>query len=130
MADPKLDSAGVQKLKTLDDALLLLQRINGIVEQYALAQKRDQPTSVFVQNIRRQLPSLAENLKGHFGMISDVIMGVNLAASRGASEIVRLRALREGMAQIRQGIEIAMTQTKAKHAVVDGDKDASSPAAT
>ena len=35
MAGPKLDGAGTAKLKTLDDAMLLLQRINGLVENYA-----------------------------------------------------------------------------------------------
>jgi len=130
MAQAKLDAAGINKLKTLDDALLLLQRINGIVEQYALAQKRNQPTSTFVQNVRRQLPSLAENLKGHFGMISDLIMSVNLAASRGASEAVRLRMLREGVAHIRAAIELAITQTKAKHTVEETNPDVSSNDAT
>jgi hypothetical protein len=119
VAGLRLDAAGTAKIKTLDDALLLLQRINGIVEQYALALKREQPTSVYVQNIRRQLPSLAENLKGHFGLITDLVLSVNLAASRGASEAVRLRSLREGVAQIKQAIELAMNQTRAKHAVED-----------
>jgi hypothetical protein len=117
MAGLKLDSAGVNKLKTLDEALLLLQRIHGLVEQYAMALKRNQPTSVFVMNIRRQLPSLSENLKSQFGLIADQVMSVSLAASRGASEQVRLRGLREGVAQIKTSIEIAMTQTKDKHAV-------------
>lgn len=119
MAGIKLDSAGQNKLKTLDEALLLLQRIHGIVEQYAMALKRNQPTQAFVMNIRRQLPTLAANLKNQFGMISDQVTGVNLAASRGASEQVRLRGLREGVAQVKQAIEIAMTQTKDKHKVVD-----------
>jgi hypothetical protein len=113
----KLDAAGLNKLKALDDALLLLQRINGIVEQYALALKRNQPASVYVQNVRRQLPTLAENLRGHFGSISDIAISVNLAASRGASEVMRLRVLREGVAQIRQAMDIAVIQTKAKHAI-------------
>jgi hypothetical protein len=124
MAGLKLDAAGQAKLRTLDDALLLLQRINGIVEQYALALKREQPTSVYIQNIRRQLPSLAENVKGHFGTITDLILSVNLSASRGASETMRLRSLREGVQQIKQAIETAMTQTKAKHAVDDTRPDA------
>ena|SRR5829696_7889082 len=119
MAGLKLDGAGQAKLRTLDDALLLLQRINGIVEQYALALKREQPASVYIQNIRRQLPSLAENVKGQFGTIADLILSVNLASSRGASEAMRLRMLREGVQQIKQAIEISMTQTKAKHAVDD-----------
>jgi hypothetical protein len=120
MAGIKLDSAGVNKMKTLEEALLLLQRIHGLVEQYGMALKRNQPTGVFVMNIRRQLPTLAANLKNQFGMISDQVTGVNLAASRGASEQVRLRGMREGIAQVRQALEIAVTQTKDKHKVVEG----------
>lgn len=119
MAGIKLDSAGVNKMKTLDEALLHLQRIHGLVEQYAMALKRNQPTSAFLMNIRRQLPTLAANIKNQFGMISDQVTAVNLAASRGASEQVRLRAMREGVAQVRQALEIAVTQTKDKHKVVD-----------
>ena len=70
-------------------------------------------------NIRRQLPTLAANLKNHFGMISDQVTAVNLAASRGASEAVRLRQMREGVAQVKQALEIALTQTKDKHKVVE-----------
>ena len=119
MSGVKLDSAGQNKLKTLDEALLLLQRIHGVVEQYGMALKRNQPTQALVMNIRRQLPSLAANLKNQFGMISDQVTSVNLAASRGASEVVRLRGLREGVAQVKQAIDIAMTQTKDKHKVID-----------
>jgi len=119
MAGLKLDPAGQNKVRTLDEALLLLQRIHGLVEQYALAQKRNQPTGPLVMNIRRQLPSLAANLKNQFGMISDQVIAVNVAASRGASEAMRLRQLRDGVAQTRQALEIAMTQTKDRHKVVD-----------
>ena len=117
MAGPKLDGAGMAKMKTLDEALLLLQRIHGLVETYAMAVKRNQPTAPLVQNIRRTLPSLGENLKTQFGMIADQVFAVNLASSRGASEQVRVRTLREGVAQIKQAIEIALTHTRDKHAV-------------
>ena len=110
------------KMKVLEDAVLLLQRVNGLVENYAMAVKRNTPSSMFVSNIRRTLPTLAENLKGQFGMISDLILTVNLNASRGASEQVRVRTLREGVAQIKQAIEIAIVQTKDKHAVEDQTK--------
>ncbi|HXT16984.1 MAG TPA: hypothetical protein VN706_15190 [Gemmatimonadaceae bacterium] len=119
MAGIRLDSTGQIKLKTLDEALLHLQRIHGLVEQYAIALKNNQATSAFVMNIRRQLPTLAANLKNQFGMISDQVVAVNLSASRGASEQVRLRGLREGVAQVKQALEIAITQTKDKHKVVD-----------
>jgi len=106
-------------MKTLDDALLHLQRIHGIVEQYAIAVKREQPSSVFAMNLRRQLPTLAENLKAQFGMVAEQVTSLNLATSRGASEAQRVRALREGVAQVRQALEIAATQTKERHAVKD-----------
>lgn len=120
----KLDSAGVIKLKVLDDALLLLQRIHGVVEQYALAVKRNQSTSIFTMNIRRQLPSLAGMLKSQFGMVAEQVTALHLASSRGASEQVRVRTLREGIAQIKQGIEIAITQTKEKHTIKDEKESA------
>jgi hypothetical protein len=107
------------KMKTLDDALLHLQRIHGVVEQYAMAVKRNQPASVFAMNLRRQLPSLAENLKAQFGMVAEQVTALNLATTRGASENQRVRALREGVAQVRQALEIAATQTKERHAVKD-----------
>ena len=117
MAGMRLDSAGMIKMKTLDEALLLLQRVNGLVEQYALAVKRGQNTGSYTMSIRRALPTLAENLKAQFGMISEQALSVNLMSSRGASEAVRVRQLREGVAQIKQAIEVAMTNTKDRHAV-------------
>jgi len=121
-AGPKLDGAGTVKMQTLEDAMLLLQRINGLVEQYALNLKRNQPTSVYVMNLRRTLPQLAENLKAQFGLITDQVLAIHLASSRGASEVTRVRTLREGVAQVKQAIEIAMAQTKDKHTVKE-EKD-------
>jgi hypothetical protein len=113
--DTKLDPTGIVKLKTLDEALLLVQRIHGIVEQYAVALKRGQPTSAYVMNLRRQLPSLAANLKAHFSLIADEILALNLSTSRGASEQTRVRLLREGVARVRTSMDIAALQTRARH---------------
>lgn len=124
MAGVKLDTAGLNKMKVLDDATIQLQRIHGIVEQYAMALKREQPTSTYSMNLRRQLPTLSENLKSYFGMIADQVMSLNLASTRGSSEQVKVRTLREGVAQIRQSIEIAIVQTKERHAI-EGDSEES-----
>src|SRR5436305_13254697 len=98
MAGLRLEGAGQEKMKTLDDAMNLLLRVNGLVEQYALQIKRNQSGSTFLTNLRRQLPTLSEMLKAQFGMIADQVMQTNLASSRGASEQMRVRALREGVA--------------------------------
>src|SRR6266550_6881807 len=117
MAGLILDSAGTIKMKVLEDAMLLLQRINGLTESYAINAKKGVNSSSIIQNIKRQLITLAANLKSHFGMISDQVTNVYINSSRGASDAGRVRALREGMAAIKQGIEIGMVQTVQKHAV-------------
>jgi hypothetical protein len=119
VAGSRLDSAGSIKMKTLDDALLLLQRVNGLVEQYAMAVKNGQPSGAFLMTFRRTLPSLAANLKAQFGLIAEQVVALNLSATRGASEAVRVRTMREGMALLKQALEIAMVQTKARHTVTD-----------
>jgi hypothetical protein len=121
MSGLKLDGAGQAKMKTLDDAVNLLQRINGLVEQYALQIKRNQPGGTFLTNLRRQLPALSELLKAQFGMISDQVMQTNLSSSRGASEQMRVRALREGVAQVKTALEIAIAHVKEKHNLDAGE---------
>lgn len=124
MAGLRLDGAGMAKLKTLEEALNLLQRIHGDVEQWAMASKRNQPTSMYSMKLRRAWPSLATLLKSQFGMISDQAMAVNLASSRGAADGPKIRMLREGVAQVRQALEIAVTRTKENHAAPDPKDDA------
>lgn len=115
MAGLRLDGAGQAKMATLDDAVVLQQRIHTIVEQYALALKRNNPTGQLMMNLRRQMPSLAGLLKGQFGMIADLVTSVNMAMTRGSSEVMRVRAMREGVAAIKSQLEIAIAQTIARH---------------
>lgn len=126
MAGLRLDGAGQAKMKTLDDAMNVLLRVNGLVEQYALQIKRNQSGSTFLTNIRRQLPMLSEMLKAQFGMIADQVMQANLASSRGASEQMRVRALREGVAQVKTALEIAVAHVKEKHNLDAESKEKSS----
>lgn len=122
MAGLRLDGAGQAKMKTLDDSMALLLRINALVEQYALSVKNNRPAGSFVSGIRRQLPALAEKLKNQFGMIADQAVQLNLVSSRGASEQMRVRALREGVAHIKTALEIAITHVIDKHELKD-DKE-------
>lgn len=119
MAGLKLDGAGTAKMVTLDECTTLHQRVHTLVEQYALAVKRNQPASHLMMNLKRQMPVLAGKLKGQFGMISDLVTAVNMSMSRGSSEQMRIRAMREGVAAIKVQLEIAVAQTIAKHAIKD-----------
>ena len=119
MAGLKLDGAGVQKMKTLEDATTMMHRLHGIVETYALALKRAQPTMSYGMQIKRTLPPLVGLLKGQFGMISDQVAALNLVVTRGANEQTRIRVLREGVGSIRQALEIAAQRVKENHAEKD-----------
>ncbi|HJQ21378.1 MAG TPA: hypothetical protein VJ867_13605 [Gemmatimonadaceae bacterium] len=115
MAGLKLDGAGTAKMATLEECTILHQRIHTLVEQYALAIKRNQPASHLMMNLKRQMPALAGKLKGQFGMISDLVTAVNMAMTRGSSEQMRVRSMREGVAAIKVQLDIATAQTIAKH---------------
>ena len=119
MAGIRMDGAGQAKMVTLDDCVLLHQRLHSLVEQYALSVKNNKPAGGIMTNIKRQFPTLAAKLKGQFGMISDLVTAVSMSASRGSSEQMRVRGMREGMAAIKVQLEIAITQTIAKHEVKD-----------
>lgn len=128
MAVKRLDGPGLAKMATLEEATLLFQRLHGLVEQYALAIQRSQPASQIMMNLRRQLPSLADMLKAQFGAIGDAITTLNTQITRGGSEQVRVRQMREGMAMIRNQLELAMAQTVAKHEVKEAQPDTSESA--
>jgi hypothetical protein len=122
MAGLRLDGAGTARMTTLDESVLLHQRIHGLVESYALAIKQNKPSGAILQNIKRQFPMLAGKLKGQFGMISDLVTSIAMQATRGSSEQMRVRQLREGMAAIKVQLEIAIAQTIAKHEMKDDHK--------
>ena len=117
MAGLKLDGAGQAKLKTLEEAMMLMQKIHGLVEQYALAVKRLTPSSMFFNNLKRQLPVLGGKLKGQFGMITDQVSAMTLQITRGSNEPTRIRQMREGVGQITQSLDIAVKQVIEKHTV-------------
>src|SRR5438128_15338 len=115
MAGIVLDGAGQAKMVTLEAAVVIHQRLHGLVETYALSVKNNKPVPSILQNAKRQFPTLASKLKGQFGMISDLVTAVNMSATRGSNEQMRVRAMRDGMAAIKVQLEIAIAQTIAKH---------------
>ena len=117
MASSQLDGAGMAKLKTLEEAAVGLQRVHGLVERLALEVKQQgKHTGQHIHSIRRALEPLVGLLKPQFGMISDQVVAVNLAATRGGSEQMRVRSLREGVASLRQALEIAERKVREQHA--------------
>jgi hypothetical protein len=114
---PKLDGAGLAKMETLEEAAVAVQRIHGIVERMAMAVRSQQDTAQFGQQIRRTGSPLVGLLKGQFGMIADQVTALLLIATRGGGDQAKLRALREGVAQIRIQLEIAVAKTREKHTV-------------
>lgn len=121
MAGPKLDGAGNVKMATLDDAMGRLQSVHAIVERMAVEVKSGKPIGPMSMQLKRAATPLQGQLKAQFGLISDLVTALLLVAGRGGPDKTRLRAFREFVAQIRTQIEIAMVQTKEKHAVPASD---------
>ena len=107
MAGSKLDGAGAEKMKTIDEALIALQTINGMVERMAIEVKKQRSAGVFPQQIKRNVATLQGQLKGQFELIADQCTAMVLAMGRGGGDNSRLRALRESVAQIRTSLELA-----------------------
>jgi hypothetical protein len=123
VASSQLDGAGMAKIKTLEEAMAGLQRVHALVERYALAVKQGANPGQFVHPIRRALDPLVGLLKPQFGMLSDQVASVNLVATRGGSEQMRVRGLREGVASLRQGLEIAERKVREQHGSHDGGEE-------
>lgn len=115
MAGGALDGAGRAKVDTLEEAGVMLQRVHGMVERYALAVKQQAATGPLVLQIRRALEPMVGLLKAQFGLVSDQVTGVILAMSRGGSDNTRVRTLREGVAQLRTALEIAERKVREQH---------------
>ena len=119
MATGSIDGAGLAKLKTLEDATSKLQRVHALVEKLALTVKQGGNTGQFIAQIRRALDPLVGLLKPQFGMIADQVAMLNLAATRGGNEQMRVRALREGVGSLRQALEIMERKVREQHTVKD-----------
>jgi len=118
MAATKLDGAGASKMKTLEDALITLQSIHGMVERMAMENKNQRPLGVMPQQLKRMAAPLVGQLKGQFGMIADQMSTMLLVGGRGGGDQLKVRAYREHVAQIRTAIEMAMSKVKKDHGVV------------
>jgi hypothetical protein len=111
MAGVKLDGAGAQKMKTIEEALSTLQRIHGMVERMAIEVKAQKSSGTIPQQVKR----IAGPLQGQ--LIADQVSAMILATGRGGGEQTKLRSMREYVAQIRTALEIAANKVKDQHSV-------------
>ena len=123
----KLDGPGTAKMATLDDATVALQRLHGLVERMAVAVKSGEGSQLYGSQIKRFGGPLVGQLKGQFGTIADQVTKLLLDASRGGNEQLKVRSLREGVAQIRTALDIAASKVKEKHMTEDDDAESSAP---
>lgn len=106
-------------MATLEDAGVLAQRLHGLIERMASAAQKRDPIASYMQQVRRAGAPLVTLLKGQFGMIADHVAQMMIIAGRTGSDLVRVRALREGVGQLKMQLEVAQTRVKENHAVVE-----------
>ena len=117
MGGTKLDGAGTQKMKTLEEALVTMQTIHGHVERMAIDVKNQRGVGIIPSQIKRIATPLQGQLKGQFGMIADQVTAMILVSGRGGGEQLKVRSMREYVGQIRQALDIMATKVKEQHAV-------------
>jgi hypothetical protein len=120
MAGPKLDGAGNVKIVTIHEAQVILQRCHGLVEVMAMDVKGSRPITGGISQLKRAATPLIGKLKGQFGMIADVVTAMLLQATRaGGGDQIKVRNMREGIAAIRQQLEIAEKKVLEMHTIHD-----------
>lgn len=117
MGGVKLDGAGTQKMKTIEDALSTIQNIHSIVERMAVDVKNQRGLGIAPGQIKRIAGNLQGQLKGQFGLIADQVAAMIISMGRGGGEQGKVRVLREAVAQIRTALEINASKVKKDHAV-------------
>ena len=79
-------------------------------------------------SLHRAATPLVGLLKPQFGTVADLVTSLILVSGRGSDQM-RLRALREVVAQIRAQLEISTTKVKEQHEVV-AKPDGETPGST
>jgi hypothetical protein len=102
-------------METLEQALGTMQTVHAVVEQMALSVRGQAPAAPHIQKLKRTATPLVGLLKPQFGLISDLVAAMILASTRGASDKLRVRALRESVASIRMHIEVAQKRVEEQH---------------
>jgi hypothetical protein len=120
MAGLKLDGAGTAKMATLESAMNHVQRLHSTVEQCAMAVKGKMPAAPFIPQVRRYAQPMVGLLKGQFGMIAELVSALLLSSARSSgNDQNKVRALREGVAQIRVQLDLAVAKTVELHTTSD-----------
>jgi len=118
MAGVKLDGAGDQMMKTLQEALHTMGSIHSLVERAGMEVKANKPIGTIPHNIKRMAVPLQGQLKGQFGLIADQVAQFILNSTRGGGgDQQKIRTMREGVAQIKTALELSVNKVKATHAV-------------
>jgi hypothetical protein len=112
-----LDGAGLAKMATLDEAVTLLQRLHAIVERMAAAVRSQQDTTMHKQQIQRAAAPLVTLLRPQYEPMAAHVSDMLLIATRGGGEQMKVRALREGVAQLRAQIDVAIRRVHEHHSV-------------
>lgn len=112
-----IDGPGLAKLETLEQAKTMAQRLNTVVERMAQSQRMMQPLAQYRQQIQRAAAPLASLLKPQFEPISNMVTNLVIVSTRGGSDLSKVRATRESVAQIRAQLDAAESRVRKQHTV-------------
>jgi hypothetical protein len=99
-----ISAAAQQRIAALGDLLLKVQRVHGLVEQFAAARTGQDSMAIPIKRAFAQLKR--EFMGAGLDAISQLAGSMELAAGRGMGPQAKARILREGVGSIRFQIEL------------------------
>jgi hypothetical protein len=100
----KVDPVTAMKLAALNELGQKVQRVHGLVEQFAAAQSGH---DALAQPLKRAFRQLKMAFTGAgLDSLAQIAAGMEIAAGRGGSPVTKSRILRDGIGSIRSQIEV------------------------
>jgi hypothetical protein len=99
-----LSPAATQKLAILHEFVARVQRIHGLVEQFAAAKTKHEELAMPIRRAFQRLK--IQLMTAGYDTQAQLCGSMEIAANRGASAVQKARILREGVGQLRFQLEL------------------------
>ena len=124
MAGKKMSAGALQQLEILEQTRRKLDRIHGLVEQYAVMRKGQDQHAAMIS--RAALEMGRTLLASGFGVMADHANQLGMWARRGGATRTKLRGMRDFVAVLRPALEREEKAVHEREAKAGGDEGASS----
>ena len=127
MAGKKMSPTGARRTGELEDLNIQVQRVNAMVEQYAVTKTNPE---TLAQPIKRQFQTLRMNFMGAgLDAVAQICGAMEIAAGRGGNQQTKVRIMRDAVASIKFQLELEQRSIIAEEDKLAHEKEEAKEAA-